>query len=320
MEQKNQDAAETGRPVESKRKIRHVMVFADETLEDLQRGNFRLIQKKDGFRYGEDAVLLTHFAARQVGLARGKRSLSYLDLGSQCGIITILFQAVCPQAQGIGLELFPRQVDVMRRNIRLNSLEASLRTVQADIRSLSRGSAPLPEGIKEYAFDMVICNPPYGVPARGFDGRQETAGRQETEADLLSSVAYEKRAAREEVAVSFKEICGLVDRLLKPQGRFVFSHRPDRLPELMADLDSCRLTPKDMLLVQPEVGKKPTTVLLSAVKHGRPGSFNLAAPLPVRDQNRLYTEAMRAFIGRTTAYEARPEDPVVCFEETGEGV
>ena len=37
-------------------------IFEDETLEDLQIGGLKLIQKKKNFRYGMDAVLLADFA------------------------------------------------------------------------------------------------------------------------------------------------------------------------------------------------------------------------------------------------------------------
>ena len=37
-------------------------IFENETLEDLQLKNLKLIQKKDSFRFGLDAVLLSDFA------------------------------------------------------------------------------------------------------------------------------------------------------------------------------------------------------------------------------------------------------------------
>ena len=37
-------------------------IFDDETLEDLQCGGLKLIQKRNGFRFGTDAVLLADFA------------------------------------------------------------------------------------------------------------------------------------------------------------------------------------------------------------------------------------------------------------------
>lgn len=121
-----------------------VPVFSDETTEDLQRDGLRLIQKQSGFRYGEDAVLLAHYAAEH-WLRRRRRPPAFVELGSQCGVVSILFAALVPGASGLGLELIDRQVDVMRRNIELNRLTDRLRTVQGDIRALACPGVALPD-------------------------------------------------------------------------------------------------------------------------------------------------------------------------------
>ena len=40
----------------------HCELREDETLEDLQLEGLKLLQKKKGFRFGMDSVLLAHFA------------------------------------------------------------------------------------------------------------------------------------------------------------------------------------------------------------------------------------------------------------------
>ena len=179
-----------------------VPVFSDETTEDLQRDGLRLIQKQSGFRYGEDAVLLAHYAAEH-WLCRRRRPPAFVELGSQCGVVSILFAALVPGASGLGLELIDRQVDVMRRNIELNRLTDRLRTVQGDIRALACPGVALPDGLSQSCCDLVICNPPYGVPEQGFP---------RTDND---QAGYENHVAREEVACNFDEICRLSARLLK---------------------------------------------------------------------------------------------------------
>ena len=58
-------------------------IHEDETLEDLQLGGLRLIQKKHNFRFGMDAVLLADFAA----IRPGDR---VADLGTGTGILPVL--------------------------------------------------------------------------------------------------------------------------------------------------------------------------------------------------------------------------------------
>ena len=55
----------------------------DESLEDLGAGNLFLIQKKKGFRFGTDAVLLADFA-------KDIQTDSILDLCTGSGIVPIL--------------------------------------------------------------------------------------------------------------------------------------------------------------------------------------------------------------------------------------
>ena len=61
------------------------MLKADEILDDLQNGYF-IIQKKNGFKFGVDAVLLSDFAKD----AHSKRTL---DLCTGTGIVPVLLAA-----------------------------------------------------------------------------------------------------------------------------------------------------------------------------------------------------------------------------------
>ena len=55
----------------------------NERFDDLQRNGYKIIQKKDGFCFGMDAVLLSGFAVVKEGE-------QVLDLGTGTGIIPIL--------------------------------------------------------------------------------------------------------------------------------------------------------------------------------------------------------------------------------------
>ena len=46
------------------------LVQKDETLDDLQLDGINIIQKKDAFRFGIDAVLLSNFARIKRGCAK----------------------------------------------------------------------------------------------------------------------------------------------------------------------------------------------------------------------------------------------------------
>ena len=60
-----------------------IPLYFDETSEDLQRGGLRLIQKKQGFRYGEVAV---DFVTYQHWCSNRKKSL-FRRTSSHCGVV-----------------------------------------------------------------------------------------------------------------------------------------------------------------------------------------------------------------------------------------
>ena len=59
--------------------------------------------------------------------------------------------------------------------------------------------------------------------------------------------------------------------LVKNGGRAALVHRPERLPELFAQLRAVSLEPKRMRLVQHSPDAPPSAVLVEAVRQGRPG-------------------------------------------------
>ena len=65
------------------------MTNDNERIDDLQRNGYRIIQNKDCFCFGMDAVLLSSFAKAQ-------KNEQVLDLGTGNGVIPILMQAKIP--------------------------------------------------------------------------------------------------------------------------------------------------------------------------------------------------------------------------------
>ncbi len=281
--------------IDQNREKQVVQMFVDETLEDLQRNGLRLLQKKDGFRFGEDAVLLAHFAAKRWNEVTHSSS-RFVELGSHSGIVSILLTALIEDSEGVGIELIPRQVELMRRNISLNRLHNRLATIQGDIRTLSNAAGQLPTEIGVGTLDFVVCNPPYGVPGRGVSRNIET------------EFDFENQVAREEVACDFDDICRLAAKLLRAKGRFYFCHRPERFPELIQSLLRFQLMPIELMLIAPRQIESPTLVLFTAIRLGNPGGFRFLKPLVVRDEQSNYTPEMLAFVGGGDPYRPSEED------------
>jgi tRNA1(Val) A37 N6-methylase TrmN6 len=271
--------------------------YDDETIEDLRTGGLRLVQKRDGFRFGEDSVFLAAFAA---GLypRSADRPLRAADLGCGCGSVAVLLSRRLPRAVITGIELIPRIADVATRNASLNRLSDRLRFVRGDLRDL-RGRLPnrTDDLFPHHAFDLVVSNPPYRIPTTAAAPATSAAP---TTAAAPAAAPSELVVAREEVACTLDDLLGAAVHLLRSRGRLVLVHGPERLPDLMESLRRHHLEPETLRMVLPAADRAPSCLLVSATANGRPGGFRILPPLIVRDADGAYTREADAIYGRET--------------------
>lgn len=237
----------------------------DERIDDLQRNGYRIIQKKDGFCFGMDAVLLS-------GFARVREGETALDLGTGTGIIPILLEAKTEGKHFTGLEIQEEFAGMAVRSVRLNTLEERVEIIQGDIKEASRlfGKA---------SFDVVTSNPPYMNDSHG-----------------LKNPDLPKAIARHEVLCTLEDVVREAALLLKPGGRFYMVHRPHRLAEIITVLKEHRLEPKRMKMVHPFVDKEANMVLIEAVRGGRP-MMKVEAPVIVYREPGVYTDEIYTIYG-----------------------
>lgn len=241
------------------------MLLEDERIDDLQRNGYRIIQKKKGFCFGMDAVLLS-------GFARVRDGETAIDLGTGTGIIPILLEAKTEGRHFTGLEIQDEVADMAARSVRLNGLEDRVEIVRGDIKEASRlfGKA---------SFDIVTSNPPYMNDSHG-----------------LKNPDLPKAIARHEVLCTLEDVTREAALLLKPGGRFYMVHRPHRLAEIISALREHRLEPKRMKLVHPFVDKEANMVLIEAVRGGR-SMMKVEAPVIVYREPGVYTEEIYTIYG-----------------------
>ena len=221
----------------------------------LKNGN-KILQDSEGFMFGLDAVLLSHFAAGQV-----RRGESVIDLGSGNGIIPLLMEKACGVSHFTGLEIQEKQVELARQSLGLNGLEEKITIVQGDIKKV-------PELFAKHSFNVVVSNPPY----MALDGRQ------------AQNEKIEKSIARHEVLCTLEDVVAAADYLLHSHGRFFMIHRPERLSDIFASLARYKLEPKRLQLVEPFEGEAANLVLIESRKDARPG-LKLEPTLVVRYKN-----------------------------------
>lgn len=237
----------------------------DERIDDLQRNGYRIIQKKKGFCFGMDAVLLS-------GFARVKEGETAIDLGTGTGIIPILLEAKTEGNHFTGLEIQEEVAEMAARSVALNDLEERVSIIRGDIKEASQifGKA---------SFDVVTSNPPYMNDQHGLKNPQEM-----------------KAISRHEVLCTLDDVCREAAALLKPGGRFYMVHRPHRLAEIISALKQYKLEPKRMKLVHPFMDKDANMVLIEAVRGGK-SMMKVEAPIIVYKEPGVYTDEIYTIYG-----------------------
>ena len=210
----------------------------EERIDDLGINGYRIIQKKNSFCFGMDAVLLSDFASVRPG---GK----VLDLGTGTGIIPILMVAKTSGSSFTGLEIQPAMAEMASRSVRLNHLEEKVKIVEGDIRDASTI-------FSAESFDVITSNPPYMIGNHGLTNPKES-----------------EAIARHEIKCKFSDISKAAKRLLKYRGVLYLVHRSFRLAEILNQLSEDGIEPKRIRFVHPYQDRESNIFLLEAVKGGR---------------------------------------------------
>ena len=236
-----------------------------ERLDDLHRNGFQIIQNKEKFCFGIDAVLLS-------GFAKVKEGEKVLDIGTGTGIIPILLAAKTPGQHFTGLEIQPESADMARRSVALNHLEEKISIVEGDVREAD-------QLFSAASFDVITSNPPYMTGSHG-----------------LVNPDMPKAIARHEICCTLEDLVSQTEKLLRPGGRFFMVHRPFRLAEIMTVLTAHHLEPKRMRLVYPFVDKEPNMVLLECIRGGKP-RITVEKPLIVYKEPGVYQDEIYTIYG-----------------------
>ncbi len=173
-----------------------------------------------------------------------------IDIGAGVGAVGLALARRFAEAHVTLIEVGPELADLAERNAAENGLEDRVRVVAAD---LYDRKARLAAGVEDGKADLVVTNPPFYDPS----------------AVRISPDAARARAhvlAEAEDALGDWIIASLA--LLKPGGRFVLIHRPERLKDLL-DAFGQRLGDVAIRPVFPREGADAIRVLISGIKGSR---------------------------------------------------
>ncbi|MEG0308893.1 MAG: tRNA1(Val) (adenine(37)-N6)-methyltransferase [Clostridium sp.] len=238
------------------------LINIDETLDDLQLKGIHIIQKKDGFRFGVDAVLLANFA-------KVKKKATVIDLCTGTGIVPFIIKgkSECGLLQGV--EIQQEFVEMANRTARYNNFQDDVKFIEADLKDV--------EFLKSLnRVDVVTVNPPYKLHNSGILNEKD-----------------KNTIARHEVCCKLEDVIVAARVLLKDNGRLFMVHRPERIVDILTLMRKHKIEPKRLRFVHPKPGKAPNILLIEGQRDG--GAFlKIEDPLYVHLEDDSYSEEIQA--------------------------
>lgn len=231
------------------------MLNPNERIDIIPGTNYKIIQNKEKFSYGMDAILLSSFVK-----AKGV----VVDLGTGTGIIPLRIYNEENVDIIYGVEIQEEVVNMAKRSVELNNLQDKIKILNADLKELTKH-------FKKASVDVVTTNPPY------------------IKKGALINPAENFAISRHEIACTIEDIIKISSYLLKPLGKLYMVHRPNRLVDIIYNLRKYNIEPKYIRFVQPKIGKKPNLVLMECVKGGKP-DLKFYDPLIVYNDDNTYTD------------------------------
>lgn len=244
-----------------------------ETIDALLGGRLRIIQKKSGYRFSIDALLLAHFVA----LKEGEECL---ELGTGSGVVALILALRCRCKRVRGIDIQEELVSMARRSAEMNDLAGMIEIQRGDVRH--------PESIcGPRSFDAVVFNPPY---------RRLRSGRMNPDPA--------KAIARHEVAGKLGDFLAAAAHALKEGGRVYAIYPAKRMVELIVRMRGNRIEPKRLRIVHSRPGGRGEFLLVEGVNGGRE-ELILLPPLFIYGEGSAYSSEMTAIFRDLSSFPAR---------------
>lgn len=201
-----------------------------------------LLQDKNGFSFGTDALLLAaYLPSMPKGIA--------VELGAGNGVISLLAAKRMKFNHIYAVELQEGSAALAHQNAIDNGLSDCITVLHQDLRQLA---SEIPAG----SVQCVFSNPPYMKAGEG-----------------KSSPSDARQAARHEENGTILDFCKTAAKLTKFGGSFVTVYRPDRLDALFLALRESGFAPKRMTFVYRDAEHVPSLVLTEAKRGGKEGLY-----------------------------------------------
>ena len=242
------------------------LVKDGETLDDLQLKDICIIQKREGFRFGIDAVLLANFA-------NVKKKHKVMDLCTGTGIVPFIIKGKKEPEKIVGLEIQNEFVEMANRSIKINGFNDTMEFLHGYLKDK--------ELLKSVGrFDVVTVNPPYKLEKSGIVNPNDKYA-----------------IARHEVMCNLDNVIEACRIVLKDNGRLYMVHRPERLADIFCIMRKYKIEPKRVQMVHPNT-KKPANILLVEGQRDGGAYLKWEPPIYVYNDDGSFSKEINEIYGR----------------------
>jgi tRNA1Val (adenine37-N6)-methyltransferase len=243
-----------------------------ETVDEILGGRLRIIQKKSGYRFSLDALLLAHFVVLKEGEA-------CIDLGTGSGIVALILACRSRQGRILGIDIQEECVAMAKRSAEMNRLAGRVEIRRGDVRH--------PESFcAQNSFDVAVFNPPY---------RRLRSGR--------TNPHPAKAVARHEIEGTAGDFLTAAAHALRNGGRVYAIYPARRMVELISRMRASRVEPKRLRIVHSRPSGVGEFILVEGAKGGRE-EMTVLPPLFIYGEGNGYTAAMAAIFRDLAAFPA----------------
>jgi len=222
------------------------------------RGKIQVIQKKSGYRFNLDSVLLASFA-------KLKNNSKVIDLGTGSGILILLLNLKYRNLKFYAVEVQESLYEIAKKNFEINGVKVNL--YLENVKNIKKI-------FENQSFDFVITNPPF------------------FKKEMSKSKNIEIQIGKSEVKGNLEDFISTSGYLLKNSGKLFLINNTSRLSETIFLMKKYKIQPKRFRFVHPTINENATNFLVEGIKGGKESGEIVEKPLIVYEnpKEKIYTE------------------------------
>lgn len=227
----------------------------------------KIVQDTDHLRFTIDSIMLGGF----INVRPGTKNI--VDLGTGNGPIA-LYLTLKTDAHIYGVELQKSSSEFAKQSVEINNLGNQISILNENLIGINKKLGNNNE--------IVVCNPPFFRVEKGSHLNEKD----------------EKTIARHEVSSTLHDFVYEASKLLKYGGYFYMIHRPDRIQDIIVELNSNGLVLTKMRFIYPSENKESNHILIEARLVRANANTKVMPPLYVRNlDGTLTSEARKIYNG-----------------------